>query len=169
MIRYSLVCERKHDFEIWFKNSADYDKQVKRGLVSCPSCNSTKVEKALMTPQLGSGARKGRRARPVPAIPMPEMPAPAAAPQPETPAAAPVAMISPQEHEVRAKLKELREHLTKNADNVGTKFTEEARKMHYGDIEHRSIYGEATAEDAKELHDEGIEFYPLPVLPDDRN
>jgi hypothetical protein len=81
----------------------------------------------------------------------------------------PVAMISPQEREFRAKLKELRDHLTANADNVGKKFPEEARKMHYGEIEHRSIYGEASPKDAKELHEEGIEFHPLPVLPDERN
>jgi hypothetical protein len=78
-------------------------------------------------------------------------------------------MVSPQEQEFRAKLKELKEHLTKNSDYVGQKFPEEARKMHYGDIEHRSIYGEATLQDAKEMHDEGIEVHPLPVLPDDRN
>jgi hypothetical protein len=80
-----------------------------------------------------------------------------------------VAMISPQEQELRTKLKELREHLTKDSDNVGTKFPEEARKMHYGEIEHRSIYGEATPKDAKEMLDEGIEFHPIPVLPDERN
>ena len=78
-------------------------------------------------------------------------------------------MLSPQETEVRAKLKELRDHLTKNADNVGKKFPEEARKMHYGDIEHRSIYGEASADDAKKMLDEGIEFHPLPTLPDEKN
>ena len=78
-------------------------------------------------------------------------------------------MVSPQEQEFRTKLKELREHLTKNSDYVGQKFPDEARKMHYGDIEHRSIYGEASLQDAKEMHDEGIEFHPLPVLPDDRN
>ena len=85
------------------------------------------------------------------------------------PAPAPVAMISPQEQEIRAKLKELRDHLTKNADNVGAKFPEEARKMHYGEIEHRSIYGVASPEEAKELSEEGIEFHPLPSLPDERN
>ena len=78
-------------------------------------------------------------------------------------------MMSPQEHELRKKLKEIREHLTKNADYVGQKFPEEARKMHYGEIEHRSIYGEASPDQAKELHEEGIEFHPLPVLPDERN
>ena len=81
----------------------------------------------------------------------------------------PVAMVSPQERELRKKLKELREHLVKNADYVGKKFPEEARKMHYGEIEHRSIFGEASPDQAKELHEEGIEFHPLPVLPDERN
>jgi hypothetical protein len=163
MIRYSLVCERKHDFEIWFKNSADYDKQSKRGLVTCPSCGSEKVEKALMAPSLGRGTRKGSTEIAVPAaMPAVEAPAPVES-------KAPVAMMSPQEREFRTKLKELRDHLTKNAENVGGKFPEEARKMHYGDIEHRSIYGEASPQDAKELADEGIEFHPLPMLPDEHN
>jgi hypothetical protein len=162
MIRYSLVCERQHEFEIWFKNSADYDKQRKRGLVACPACGSAKVEKALMAPSLGRGARKGRTAQ------EPDLPAPAEAPVPVE-AKAPVAMMSPQEREFRTKLKELRDHLTKNAENVGGKFPEVARKMHYGEIEHRSIYGEASPQEAKELHDEGVEFHPLPVLPDERN
>lgn len=160
MIKYALVCERKHNFEIWFSDSADYDKQRKRGLVTCPVCDSKKIEKAIMAPALGRSAKK--RSAPI------EAPAPA----PEAPAASvsePVAMISPQEREFRAKLKELRDHLTKNADNVGKKFPEEARKMHYGETPHRSIYGEASPQEAKELHDEGIEFHPLPVLPDERN
>lgn len=161
MIRYSLACDGKHEFEIWFKNSADYDKQRKRGLVTCPACGSAKVEKALMAPSLGRGTRKGANA-PVPEAAPPEAPPPA---ENKTP----VAMVSPAEREFRAKLKELRDHLTKNAENVGGKFPEEARKMHYGEKEHRSIYGEASPQDAKELAEEGIEFHPLPVLPDERN
>ena len=161
MIRYALHCDRKHDFEIWFQDSADYDKQSKRGLVTCPFCDSAKIEKAIMAPRL-AGTRKGRKGRPesVPSEPM------TTAPQPDT---APVVMMSPQEVEFRAKLKELREHIVKNADNVGKKFTDEARKMHYGEIDHRSIYGEATPDDAKALAEEGIEFHPLPILPEDRN
>src|SRR5262245_31816831 len=105
MIRYSLVCERKHEFEVWFKNSADYDNQSKRGLVTCPSCGSLKVEKALMAPSLGRSTRKGAADITVP----PEMPAadasaPADSKSPET--KAPVAMMSPQEREFRTKLKE---------------------------------------------------------------
>ena len=167
MIRYSLICDRSHEFEIWFRNSADYDKQAKRGLVTCPDCGSGKVEKALMAPQLGRGARKGRIAS-NDAAPIETAPAEAVAETPE-PDKTPFAMMSPQEREFRTKLKELREHLVKNADNVGTKFSEEARKMHYGETEHRSIYGEASPQEAKELHEEGIEFHPLPVLPDERN
>jgi len=160
MIRYALVCEKKHEFEIWFKDSADYDKQRKRRLVACPTCGSIKVEKALMAPSLGRSSRSEPIVAPPAAEPPPQ---PAPAPQ------QPVAMMSPQEKELRGKLKELREHLTKNADNVGRKFPEEARKMHYGEKEHRSIYGEASPKEAKELHDEGIEFHPLPILPDEQN
>jgi hypothetical protein len=165
MIRYSLICERQHDFEIWFKNSADYDKQQKRGLVSCPECGSAKVEKALMAPSLGRGTKKGASAPAAEIVPA----------QPEAVASAPaenktpVAMVSPAQREFRAKLKELRDHLTKNAENVGGKFPEEARKMHYGEKEHRSIYGEASPQEAKDLLDEGVELHPLPVLPEERN
>ena len=159
MILYALLCDQNHPFESWFPNSAAYDKQVKRGLVTCPACGSAKVEKAIMAPQL---ARKDRD-RPQSA---PEE-APAAAPAPED--KTPVAMMSPQEHEFRTKLKELRDHLVKSAEHVGPKFPEVARKMHYGEIEHRSIYGEASPDEAAELHEEGIEFHPLPRLPDERN
>lgn len=158
MIRYALVCDRRHEFEIWFNNSADYDKQSKRGLVACPVCNSKNVDKAIMAPAISSPKKRGV--------------ASAASVTSETPAettSTPVAMISPQEQELRAKLKELRDHLTKNSDDVGKKFPEEARKMHYGEIEHRSIYGEASPDDARKMHEEGIEFHPLPVLPDEQN
>jgi len=162
MIRYALVCEQGHEFESWFSDSAAYDKQAKRKLIACPQCGSAKVDKALMTPRL-SGAKK--RAAPVEA-PVASTEAAATSPVPDK---APVAMLSPQEKEVRAKLKELRDHLTKNADHVGERFSEEARKMHYGEIEHRSIYGEASPDEAKRLAEEGIEFHPLPILPDERN
>jgi len=162
MIRYSLACERGHEFDSWFASSSAYDKQAKRGLVACPICGSTKVEKAIMAPRLA----RSDKAIDVPAPPAAPTPAPTA-PAPQGPE--PVAMISPQERELRTKLKELRDHLTKNAENVGRKFPEQARKMHYGEIEHRSIYGEASPQEAKDLHEEGIEFHPLPVLPDEHN
>ncbi len=156
MIRYNLRCERGHAFESWFQSSEAYEVQEKRKLVNCPSCGSAKVERAIMAPQIVS--KKSRdRASPVPAV----------ATEAATPASTPLMMA--QERELRAKLRELRDHIVKNADNVGDRFPNEARKMHYGDIEHRPIYGEASPEEARSLIDEGVEVSPLPILPDDRN
>ncbi len=157
MIRYALACDEGHAFESWFANSATYDRQVKRGLVSCPVCNSTKVEKAIMAPRVAGTKRRGDASvsAPVPEGPASSQPSASKAP-PETPQTnvpAPVAMMSPQEREFRSKLKELREHLIRNADYVGRRFPEEARKMHYGEIERHSVYGEATPDQAKELHE----------------
>lgn len=165
MIKYALACDNGHAFESWFADSAAYDKQVKRKLVTCPHCGSAKVDKAIMAPRL-SGTKK-RAAAAARSEPVPETGAEAIAPVPA--AAAPVAMMSPAEQELRGKLRELRDQMTKNSSNVGDKFSEEARKMHYGEAEHRSIYGIASPQEAKELADEGIEFHPLPVLPDERN
>jgi hypothetical protein len=160
MIHYALACEHGHTFESWFQNSAAYDKQSKRGLVTCPVCGSAKVEKAIMAPRLS------RADMPEPPLPVP---APPAATPPGPPVKSPVAIMGAQERELRQKLRELRDHVTKNANYVGPRFPEEARKIHYGETEHRSIYGEASPDEAKALHEEGIEFHPLPILPDDQN
>jgi hypothetical protein len=153
MIRYTLRCEKDHAFESWFQSSSAYDSQLKRKLVSCPNCGSAKVEKAIMAPQIGrkrKAAEQTAESTDVTTVPS-------------------TSLMMAQERELRAKLKELRDHVTKNADNVGEKFPDEARKMHYGDIEHRPIYGEASPDEARSLIDEGIEVSPLPVLPEDRN
>ncbi len=152
MIRYNLHCDRGHGFESWFQSSSAYDSQVKRKLVTCPQCGSAKVEKAIMAPQIG---RKGNQKQEAAA--------------PTHPADNTSLVMAPQEAELRAKLKELRDHIVKNADNVGESFPDEARAMHYGDKEHRPIYGEASLEEARSLIDEGIEVAPIPVLPGDRN
>ena len=152
MIRYALGCEKGHGFESWFKSANAYDKQAARGLIGCPVCGSTKIGKAIMAPGVARGAAR-------------EAPAPAPVREPR----APVAMLSEKERELRTKLRELRDHVVKNADYVGGKFPEEARKIHYGEVAHRSIYGEASTADAAELIEEGIELHPLPILPDERN
>jgi hypothetical protein len=156
MIRYSLRCDRDHAFESWFQSSAAYDSQVRRKLVTCPACGSAKVEKAIMAPRIVG--KKGREKA---------APAPAAETVPAVNES--TSLMMAQERELRAKLKELRDHIVKNADNVGERFPNEARKMHYGDIEHRPIYGEASPEEARSLIEEGVEVSPLPVLPEDRN
>jgi hypothetical protein len=158
MIRYSLRCEQDHSFESWFQSSSAYDSQVKRKLVSCPVCGSAKVEKAIMAPRIVG--KKGREKTPATV----ETAAPAEAPATES-----TSLMMAQERELRAKIKELRDHIVKNADNVGEKFPNEARAMHYGDKEHRPIYGEASPEEARALVDEGVEVSPLPTLPEDRN
>jgi hypothetical protein len=174
MIKYSLRCDHGHAFDSWFQDSASFDKQAKRGLVSCPMCDSVKVEKSIMAPQI---PRKGRTteqrageekvqraaARQKKAE---GATAPAAVPV-TTPAAEPLLMA--QEKELLSKLKELRDHIKANADNVGDQFPEQARKMHYGEIEHRPIYGDASPTEAKALIEEGVEVMPMPVLPEDRN
>ncbi len=160
MIRYSLRCDRGHAFESWFQSSSAYEQQEKRKLVNCPTCGSDKVERAIMAPQIVG--KKGRE------IAAPE-PAPAPAPEATTAASTSTPLLMAQERELRAKLKELRDHIVKNADNVGERFPNEARKMHYGDIEHRPIYGEASPDEARALIEEGVEVSPLPVLPEDRN
>jgi hypothetical protein len=154
MIKYDLRCEQDHAFESWFQSSSAYDSQRKRKLIACPSCGSSKIEKAIMAPRLAGTRKRGRV----------EAPSEAAPAEASTPS-----LVMTQELELRAKLKELRDHVVKNADNVGERFPNEARKMHYGDIEHRPIYGEASADEAKSLIDEGIEVMPLPTLPEDRN
>jgi hypothetical protein len=157
MIRYTLRCETGHEFESWFQSSSAYESQERRHLISCPACGSAKVERAIMAPRI-IGKRGRDKAAPEPA-----------APPAEAPATESTSLMMAQERELRAKLKELRDHIVKNADNVGERFPNEARKMHYGDIEHRPIFGEASPEEARALIDEGVEVSPLPTLPEDRN
>ena len=163
MIRYALACNQGHEFESWFPGSAAYEAQLARGLVTCPLCGSAKVEKQIMAPSV---ARKDKAPPPAPSPAgppeAPGLPVPAAQPQP-------MAVFSEQEKEFRAMVKAFREHVTKNADYVGQGFADEARKMHHGEIEHRSIYGEANLAEARELIEEGIDVHPLPIMPDERN
>ena len=158
MIRYALACDDGHEFESWFPSSTSFDAQAADGYVSCPVCGSAKVEKRIMAPSLG---RKGAPANEAPSAPSepPTLPVPAQ----------PMALMSERDMAIRAMMRAVREHVTKTADYVGPTFADEARKMHYGDIEHRSIYGESTPDDTRALIEEGIEIHPLPAIPDERN
>ena len=151
MIRYALTCDKGHAFESWFASADGFDTQRAAGLVQCPVCGSASVSKSIMAPALSKRAAATTAAS-----------EPAEAKQP-------VAILSEREQAMRAMLRSLREHVTKTADYVGPRFADEARRMHEGDIEHRSIYGEASALEAKALVDDGIEVHALPVMPDDRN
>ncbi|MDN2566512.1 DUF1178 family protein [Aquibium sp. A9E412] len=141
MIRFSLVCDREHGFEAWFRNGEDYDTQRRRGLVACPECGSSKVDKALMAPAVASGRKEQRVAL----------------------------AMSEEQRKLLARLKTVTDKLRESADYVGDRFAEEARKIHFGEIEARGIYGEATLEEAKGLIEDGVAVLPMPRLPDERN
>ncbi|MFG1371866.1 DUF1178 family protein [Xanthobacter oligotrophicus] len=165
MIRYTLNCAAGHQFESWFPSSASFDAQQTRGLVTCPTCGSPEVQKAVMAPSV---ARTDRAPAPAVEDAPSAAGAPVAAPAP-APAEAPVPVMSHPDGELRALIRELREQIVKTSDYVGDEFADLARKMHDGEIEHRSIYGEATVEEVKALREDDVEVLPLPVLPEDRN
>ncbi|MDH3580768.1 MAG: DUF1178 family protein [Hyphomicrobiales bacterium] len=141
MIRYTLQCEGDHEFEAWFASGAAYEEQAKRGQISCPLCGTHKVTKGVMAPNIAAGSAAGQST---------------------------TQELSAQEA-AAALVRKIREHVEKTADNVGDKFAEEARKIHHEEAEPRGIYGSATTDEAKELADEGVEFHPLPTLPEEKN
>lgn len=141
MIRFSLICEKVHEFEGWFRSNDDFDMQKKRGFVDCPHCGSTKVEKALMAPAVSTSRKQEKMAL----------------------------AMGEQQRRVMVEMKAFAEKVKADADYVGDRFAEEARKIHFGETDARGIYGEATQEEAKALLEDGVEFMPLPTFPDDRN
>lgn len=136
MIRYALICGSEHNFEAWFSSSADYDVQAKRGLVQCPFCNSSDVEKAIMSPNVSTARKKEALAHK------------------QTSA---MKMLNEAADKIR-------QEIESNCDYVGNKFADEARAIHYGEKEERGIYGEATPQEAAELIDEGVKAAPLPDI-----
>lgn len=143
MIRYALTCPDSHAFESWFKDSAAFEDQAAAGLVACPSCGSTQVSRALMTPAIG----RRDRSEPTP----------------------PASAAPDQGALLRAAVRSLRAAILEGAENVGPRFAEEARAIHDGDAPARLIHGEATRAEAVELIEEGVPILPLPILPDERN
>lgn len=143
MILYNLRCRKDHTFEVWFRDSSFYDAQREAGELRCPVCGSKKVEKAIMAPRLASGTA-----------------APADGKAPPEAGGTDEAAVK-----TRRALLDLRKTVEETCDYVGPTFAEEARKMHYGEIEQRSIYGESSPEDAKALAEEGVEVRQIPWLP----
>ena len=141
MIHYSLLCDKSHKFDGWFANAAAYDAQKARGLVTCPICLTTAVDKAIMSPAVNrAGSEKVS-----------------------------LSIGHPQHQQLREAMQALRNKVTTEADFVGDKFAEEARKIHFKDVEARGIYGEATRDEVASLLEDGVDFMPLPNLPDEHN
>ena len=130
MIVFNLNCsDCAFSFEGWFENTNDYNKQIKKGLLTCPSCNSTQIKKGLMAPNVSKKSNS---------------------------------KISKKNKSSAANVKKLKKIIEKEFDYVGDKFTEEAKKIKYGEVKERAIYGEASIEQTKELIDEDIDVLPLP-------
>lgn len=142
MIHYSLQCEQQHGFEAWFASSEDFDRQQAKGLVACPYCESRKVTKLLMAPNVTTGRQKERTQT--------------------------VAMDT-MRHDMIARIKDAVKEIRASAEDVGDRFPEEARKIHYGETEARGIIGQASPDEAQALTEEGIEIAPLPVFSEDQH
>jgi len=159
MIHYQLRCGQSHSFDGWFKDSSTFEKQAKRGLVECPECGGTDVERALMAPAVAT-----RNAEPVRQPEAPQIAAQQGAPSGGG-QVAPVAAGGRIPAQVLAMLQRMRAEVEKHCDYVGDAFADEARKMHRGESDARAIYGETTPEQAESLADEGIEIAAIPWVP----
>jgi hypothetical protein len=141
VITYSLICANDHKFDAWFRNAGAYEDQHKRGIIECPVCSSGSVGKALMAPSLSrAGSDKVS-----------------------------LSIGHPQHQQLRDAMVALRNKVTSEADYVGDRFAEEARKIHFKEVDARGIYGEATREEVAGLVEDGVDFMPLPVLPEEHN
>lgn len=144
MIRFNLICgdDERHEFEGWFSSSADFDAQTERGLVTCPHCGSKKVGKALMSPSVSTARGKEATTR---------------------------LAMNRQQKAVMDQLRQAVKTIRETSEDVGKKFPEEARRIHYGEAEERGIIGQANPQEVKALVEEGIGVAPLPDLPEEKN
>jgi len=150
VIKYQLQCDKDHQFEGWFQSGDAFDTQKKRGFVECPVCQSNKVDRAIMAPSV---ARTDKEI--VASLPVAQEPNWVSAGSEEI-------LMSPEMIELRERMAELRDEMIKNADDVGTDFAEEARRIHYSETEKRQIYGHTSLDEVQELIEEGISVLPLP-------
>lgn len=158
MIKFALLCARGHEFESWFQSGEAFETQSKSGRVLCPLCQAADVTKAIMAPTVAS---KNERVR---AKPPAQTEALSGAE-----AQSKMALLDPRERESRAMISAFRRRIFDEAEDVGMRFAEEARKIHDGLVQDRPIHGQANFEDARALIEEGIEIFPVPPLPDELN
>lgn len=141
---FNLQCALGHGFEGWFGSDEDYQSQGRRGLLTCPMCGSAEIARLPSAPRLNlSGAQAPQ---PVPATPSATTPAP-----------------TPERAQAEALFLQAVRHVLANTEDVGPRFAEEARRIHYGETEQRNIRGQASADEARTLREEGIEVMSLPI------
>jgi hypothetical protein len=143
MILFELRCAQQHHFEAWFRDGAAYDAQIAAKAIACPVCGDSGVSKAPMAPRVVRGRGDG------PARTSEQPPPP-----------------PPRPEDLRRALLEIKKKVQENCDYVGDRFPEEARRIHYGETDARPIYGEATSDEARDLHEEGVSVHPLPWVAD---
>ena len=135
MILFDLQCDKNHKFECWFASSIKYEEQLKDKMIICPYCNSTKIQKSLMAPNINTkstskNSKKNNKKKLA-------------------------------QDNLENQIKKFRKYIEKNTENVGKNFAEEARKIYYGETKSRPIRGESTEKEAQELAEEGIQFSKL--------
>ena len=135
MILFDLKCDKEHKFECWFASSANYEEQLKNKMIVCPYCNSTKIEKAIMAPNINTKSAKNNIKD---------------------------KKVIETQKTLEKKIKKFKKYIEKNTDNVGKNFAEEAKKIYYGETKPRPIRGESTEKETQELVEEGIPFSRLP-------
>jgi len=148
MMKFSLACDKGHGFESWFPDGAAYQKQARRGLIACPECGSTRVDKAIMAPAVVGGGRPERE---------------------EGAAQVPVALDDERQRALREAVRALRREIEANTEDVGAKFPEIARAIHTGEAPKRAIRGQASRAEVEALLEEGVGVLPMPFAPDDFN
>lgn len=156
MIRYMLKCSEEHQFESWFRSAEAFETLCEAGQLSCPTCGSSQVFKAMMAPRV-STTRKAESLAPEPEVP--------AASAPSATQTTPMEPPRPTAQDVEQAVAKLRAEVEANSDYVGVEFAKEARKIHDGEAPARAIYGEAKLDDAKALLEEGVPVLPLPFTP----
>ena len=171
MIKYQLICDKSHEFEGWFGDSAAFESQQESGFLTCPVCGSADVRRALMAPNLASPkTRKTDLAEQQPSAqpgPQPQsQPQARLQAQQKASAALPPAAARKMQ-ELMSEMRALQTKIREECRDVGDNFAEEARKIHYGEAEPEGIYGQATAEEREALDEEGIEIMDMPWLPKD--
>ena len=137
MIVFNLVCSKcEYEFEGWFDNSSAFESQKKRKLINCPNCESSKIKKTLVAPNVGKKSNTKK---------------------------------TTNKKTIASNINKIKKIIEDNFDYVGDQFTEEAKKIKYGETEDRPIYGEATIEQTKELIEEDISITPLPFQSSKKN
>tara|TARA_Y100001970_G_scaffold266233_1_gene354635 strand:+ start:2929 stop:3345 length:417 start_codon:yes stop_codon:yes gene_type:complete len=137
MIVFNLICSKcEYEFEGWFDNSSAFESQKKRKLINCPNCESSKIKKTLVAPNVGKKSNSKK---------------------------------TTNKKTIASNINKIKKIVEENFDYVGDQFTEEAKKIKYGETEDRPIYGEATIEQTKELIDEDISITPLPFQSSKKN